>query len=103
MADPFPIVETGPGVTRRVLATDPALMTVAFGFEAGAEGPTHSHPHVQATYVASGRFVFTVAGETFEVGPGASFVVPSGAEHGCRALEAGTLVDSFAPQRDDFL
>ena len=52
----------------------------------------------------SGHFEFTVAGESFEVGPGDAFVVPSGAAHGCRALgEPGVLIDTFTPRRDDFL
>lgn len=100
----YPIVTTGEGVTRQVLADNPALMTVAFRFATvGATGALHSHPHVQSTFVQSGRFRFTVAGESFEVGPGDAFVVPSGAEHGCVCLEPGTLIDGFTPRRDDFL
>jgi quercetin dioxygenase-like cupin family protein len=78
-------------------------MVVAFTFADGGEGPPHSHPHVQSTFVKSGRFVFEVDGETFEVGPGDAFVIPSGATHGCRAIEPGVLIDTFAPRRDDFL
>lgn len=100
----FPAVDAGNNVTRRVLSDSPQLMTVEFAFAANGIGAPHSHPHVQATYVSSGRFEFTVAGETFTVGPGDSFVVPSGAAHGCRALgEPGVLIDSFTPRRDDFL
>lgn len=86
-----------------MLSDHPDLMVVAFRFREGAEGAVHSHPHVQATYVASGRFRFTVAGAETEVGPGDSFVIPSGAEHGCTCLVAGALIDSFTPRRDDFL
>ncbi len=100
---PFPIVTTGPGVTRQVLSERPELMVVAFRFDRGGVGALHSHPHVQATYVASGRFRFTVAGVESEVGPGDSFVIPGHAPHGCECLEAGTLIDSFTPRRDDFL
>jgi quercetin dioxygenase-like cupin family protein len=99
----FPVASPDPGVTRQVLSEAPDLMVVAFGFEAGAEGRPHSHPHVQSTYVESGRFRFTIAGDGFEVGPGDSFVIPSGAEHGCICLEPGRLIDTFAPRRDDFL
>jgi quercetin dioxygenase-like cupin family protein len=100
---PYPIVTTGPGVTREVLSDHPDLMVVAFRFAKGAEGALHSHPHVQATYVASGRFAFTIAGKDREVGPGDSFVILSGAVHGCRCIESGVLIDSFTPRRDDFL
>jgi quercetin dioxygenase-like cupin family protein len=99
----FPEVPADPGVTRQVLSDAPELMVVRFAFADGAQGKLHSHPHVQATYVASGRFRFTVAGEAFEVGPGDSFVIPGGAEHGCTCLAPGTLIDSFTPRRDDFL
>jgi quercetin dioxygenase-like cupin family protein len=99
----YPAVAADAGVTRRVLADSPQMMVVAFDFEAGAQGKLHSHPHVQSTYVESGRFVFSLDGEEFEVGPGDSFVIPSGALHGCRCLEAGRLVDGFTPRRDDFL
>lgn len=86
------------------MADHPDLMMVAFTFQkAGAEGALHSHPHVQSTYVAEGRFRFTIADDTFEVGPGDSFVIPSNAVHGCICLEPGRLVDSFTPRRDDFL
>ncbi|QHQ34790.1 cupin domain-containing protein [Algicella marina] len=99
----FPAVPADPGVTRQVLADSPELMVVAFTFEAGAEGKLHNHVHVQSTYVEAGRFVFTVAGEEREVGPGDSFVIPSDAIHGCRCLEPGKLIDCFTPRRDDFL
>jgi len=100
----FPIVNADPGVTRQVLADHPELMVVAFNFtEEGATGKLHHHRHVQSTFVKSGRFAFTIAGEATEYGPGDSFVIPSNAEHGCVCLEPGTLIDSFTPRRDDFL
>ncbi|RUS59541.1 cupin domain-containing protein [Pseudorhodobacter sp. E13] len=100
----FPVVQTGENVTRQVLADHPDLMVVAFSFGAvGAVGALHNHPHVQSTYVQSGRFRFSVDGTETEVGPGDSFVVPSNAVHGCVCLEPGRLVDCFTPRRDDFL
>jgi quercetin dioxygenase-like cupin family protein len=100
----FPIVPSGENVTRQVLADHPDLMVVAFTFETeGAEGALHNHPHVQSTFVSSGRFRFTLGDETREVGPGDSFVIPSNQTHGCVCLEPGTLIDSFTPRRDDFL
>jgi quercetin dioxygenase-like cupin family protein len=63
-------------VTRQVLADHPELMTVAFRFRIGATGKQHKHPHVQSTYVESGRFLFRIAGIQTEVGPGDSFCHP---------------------------
>jgi quercetin dioxygenase-like cupin family protein len=100
----FPVVDTDEGVTRQVLADHPDLMVVAFAFhKEGAEGALHNHPHVQSTFVESGRFKFTVGDDVTEVGPGDSFVIPSNAVHGCVCLEPGRLVDCFTPRRDDFL
>lgn len=100
----FPEVTADPGIRRQVLSDSPDLMVVAFRFQQeGAEGKLHNHPHVQSTYVESGRFRFTIDGETIDVSPGESFVIPSNALHGCVCLEPGTLVDTFTPRRDDFL
>ena len=100
----FPVVETGKDVTRQVMADHPDLMVVAFRFgAAGAVGDLHDHPHIQSTYVQSGRFRFTLGEETREVAAGDSFVIPSGLTHGCVCLEPGMLVDCFTPRRDDFL
>lgn len=99
----YPVVNADPGVTRQVLADHPDLMVVAFSFAENAEGKLHNHPHVQSTFVKSGRFRFTVDGAETEVGPGDSFVIPGDVVHGCVCLEPGTLIDSFTPRRDDFL
>jgi quercetin dioxygenase-like cupin family protein len=100
----FPIVSTGENLTRQVLADHKDLMLVAFNFEAaGAVGALHNHPHVQSTYVKSGKFRFTVADVETEIGPGDSIIIPTNAVHGCLCLEPGTLIDCFTPRRDDFL
>ena len=99
----FPIVDADPGVKRQVLADHPDLMVVSFRFQQDAEGKLHQHPHVQSTFVKTGRFRFFRDDETFEVGPGYSFVIPANAQHGCQCLEAGELIDCFTPRRDDFL
>jgi len=100
----FPIVSTGENVTRQVLSDHPDMMVVAFRFaEIGATGALHNHPHVQSTYVEAGRFRFTLGEIEKDVGPGDSFVIPSGQTHGCVCLEPGTLIDCFTPRRDDFL
>ena len=99
----YPKVNPEPGVTRQVLTDAPELMLVAVAFEAGAAGRPHHHPHVQATYVTSGRFRFTVGGRDVEVGPGETVTMAPNVEHGCVCLEAGELIDSFAPRREEFL
>ena len=95
--------DLGGGTTRRVLAWNEQLMTVEVAFEKGATGAPHSHPHVQCSYVLSGKFSYTAEGETVIMNPGDSIVVPGGLVHGTECLEAGTLLDVFTPMREDFV
>lgn len=94
---------TPDGNRRRVVLHTHELMLVEFAFEAGGIGALHSHPHVQASYVAEGSFEVTIDGRVEVLVKGDSFIVPSGLVHGVKALEAGRLVDSFTPHRADFL
>ena len=94
---------TEPGVKRRILTYNDQLMVVEVAFEKDAVGSLHRHPHVQASYVAEGSFEVTIAGEIEVLTKGQSFIVPSNAIHGVRALEPGMLVDTFTPMRAEFL
>ncbi|MGN8113119.1 cupin domain-containing protein [Labrys sp. 22185] len=94
---------TPDGNRRRILAYTDELMMVEFAFEKDGVGWLHSHPHIQSSYVAEGRFEVTIAGRTETLAAGDSFIVPSGLEHGVKAIEKGRLVDCFTPHRADFL
>jgi len=96
-------VTVAPDNRRRVLVSQPELMQVEFAFDAGAVGALHSHPHVQASYVAEGTFEVTIGDTMTVLGKGGSFIVPSNVVHGVKALSAGRLIDCFTPRRDDFL
>lgn len=96
-------VATSDGNRRRVVLYTDELMVVEFAFEKGGVGALHSHPHVQSSYVAEGRFEVTIDGRTETLEAGSSFIVPSNLVHGVKALEAGRLVDTFTPHRADFL
>lgn len=93
----------GEGVVRRVLAYSGSVMCVENTFQKGAVGALHSHPHTQITYVAEGAFAFTIDGETKIVRKGDALLKENGVVHGCTCLEAGVLVDIFAPMREDFV
>lgn len=95
--------ETSPGVERRVLAFCDEMMCVENTFKAGAVGAMHHHPHTQITYVAKGRFRFTIGDETREVKTGDTLLKQNDIVHGCTCLEDGILVDIFNPVREDFL
>ena len=91
------------GSTRRVVLSLPELMMVEFTFVKGGVGALHSHPHIQSSYIAEGVFDVTIDGVTQRIGTGGGYIVPSGKVHGVVAIEAGKLIDSFTPQREDFL
>lgn len=93
----------GEGVVRQVMGYDGQVMLVKMKFEKGAVGTPHTHYHTQTTYVASGRFEFTVNGEKQVVEAGDGIYIEPDAEHGCTCLEAGTLIDCFSPMRESFL
>ena len=78
-------------------------MCVENTFKKGAIGTMHHHPHTQITYVARGRFQFTIGDVTKEVGPGDTLCKQNDIIHGCVCLEDGVLVDFFTPMRADFL
>ncbi len=101
--DDAPLQDLGGGTGRRVLAWSEHLMLVEVTFETGAEGALHSHPHEQSSYALSGRFRYTVEGESVDLNPGDSVVVPGGLQHGTVCLEKGKLLDTFTPCREDFL
>lgn len=97
-------VEMFPGVTRRTLVSGANATLVEIRLAAGAEVPEHTHPHEQAGYVAVGRVAMRFGDEEpRELGPGASYLIPGDEPHFVRALEATTLVEVFAPVRDEFV
>ncbi len=97
------LCELGGGVSRRILAHDKAMMAVEVGFDEGAVGAMHSHPHVQISYVLSGEFRATI-GETVKViKAGDTYYTHENVPHGVVCLKAGKLLDIFTPEREDFL
>ena len=96
-------IPLGGGTERRILAYNDSLMAVEVGFETGAEGAPHTHPHTQLSYALSGSFRYSVEDESVVLNPGDSIVVPAGLTHGTVCLEKGVLLDVFTPKRDDFL
>lgn len=95
--------DIGGGVKRAVLAHGHELMLVHLWFEKGAVGALHHHPHIQATYILSGKFEYSIGGEKKVVKAGDTLYKISGIEHGAVCLEAGEVLDVFTPEREDFL
>lgn len=91
------------GIERQLLGYNGQLMMAKITFRKGAVGTLHNHPHVQASYVASGRFKVLINGKDKILNQGDGFFVTAGIPHGCECLEEGMLIDVFAPLREDFL
>ncbi len=99
----IPWQDAGGGAERQVLGYNDNLMMVKVKFEKGDVGAMHSHPHSQVTYVASGKFEFTIGGVTKIVEAGDALYKQPNIEHGCVCLEDGILIDCFNPMRDNFI
>lgn len=93
----------GENVVRQIMGYNDDIMLVKVKFETGAIGTPHTHPHTQTTFVAAGKFEFTINGETKVVSAGDGLYMEPNVLHGCKCLEAGLLIDTFAPMRKDFL
>jgi quercetin dioxygenase-like cupin family protein len=98
-----PMEDQGNGVSRKILAHSGSMMQVEVHFADGAIGYMHKHPHEQLTYVLSGEFEFTIGDEKKIVKAGDTLYKRPDIMHGCTCLKAGVLLDTFTPQREDFL
>ncbi len=92
-----------PGMTRRLLARGGGMMIVEIRFVGGTVVAEHAHPHEQASYVVSGRLVVSMGGKDDTLGAGDSFYVAPNVPHRVRLLEDSVVIDTFTPQRQDFL
>ncbi|KHF40229.1 cupin domain-containing protein [Halalkalibacter okhensis] len=90
-------------IKRKIHQPGKQIMMMEVEFELGGVGAEHSHPHEQFTYVLAGTFDFHVDGKRVLVKEGETLYIPSNAVHGVTALEAGTLLDTFTPLREDLL
>jgi quercetin dioxygenase-like cupin family protein len=103
LADSMKWEELGGGVSRKILGWDNQLMLVRIRFEKGAEGALHQHFHAQASYIAGGKFEFTIGDEKKVVKTGDGLRIPPNVPHGVVCLEEGEVIDAFSPVREDFL
>ena len=103
VAKDTPKDDLGGGITRQILGYGPEIMIVRVWFEEGAVGDVHAHPHSQSSYVESGKFEVFIDGEKRVLEAGDCFYVAPNLDHGAVCLEAGVLIDTFSPMREDFL
>ena len=95
--------EVGVNVKRKIMAYNDNLMLVKVAFNTGGIGAVHQHYHTQITHVESGLFEIEINGEKQTLKSGDSFFIPPNVPHGAVCLEAGVLIDTFSPMREDFL
>ena len=56
-------IELGGGQRRKIRAYNGEMMLVEVGFDTGAVGSDHQHPHTQISYVLEGEFTYHIEGE----------------------------------------
>jgi len=92
-----------PGIRRKTMVHGPNTLLAEFRLARNAVIPLHAHPQEQTGYLVSGRLQFTIAGVDHACGPGDSWCIPGGAEHGVRAAEDSVVIEVFSPVRADYL
>ena len=96
-------VQVQPGMSRVVLSHSDQLMLVEVSLQRGVHVAEHAHSNEQVTYVIRGCVRASTGGETVDLTAGESCLFPSGQAHAVEALENSTVLDAFAPQREEFL
>lgn len=94
---------TAPGMKRKIMSYDDALMVVKVAFEKGAIGAVHAHFHTQITHIESGVFEVEIGAEKKVLKAGDAFYIPPNVMHGAVCIEPGVLIDTFSPMREDFI
>ena len=93
----------GPGLERKILGYTDDLMVVRVKFVKDGLAAMHAHPHTQSSYIASGKYEFTVDGEMRVVQEGDGILIKPNQQHQCKCLEPGIVIDTFSPMREDFI
>ncbi len=91
-----------PGIVRRTLSEGEHTMLCELQMAAGSTVPSHTHPHEQTGYLASGRFRFRLGDHWRELKAGDSWCVPGDVDHEVEVLEDSIAIDVFSPPRDEY-
>jgi quercetin dioxygenase-like cupin family protein len=92
-----------PGVEMKTLVYGEKTLMAKFRLQKGGTIPRHAHPHEQTGYLLEGRLRFIVGADAHEVGPGDSWCIAGGIEHGVEVLEDAAVLEAFSPVREDYL
>jgi quercetin dioxygenase-like cupin family protein len=97
----LPEREVIPGFHGRFVSSE-RMSFVLWRLEAGAVLPPHEHPHEQVVQVYSGELEMSMAGQTRRLTAGSVLVIPPGVRHEGRVLADASVLDVFAPVREDY-
>jgi quercetin dioxygenase-like cupin family protein len=101
--DQVPQEELKPGVLRRFIAGDSAMIA-RFDLSKGEIVPEHSHHNEQLSYVVSGALKFVLGGkDEVIVRGGEVLVIPANLSHSAETLEDCVAIDVFSPPRQDWI
>lgn len=90
------------GVTARIVRGDRITMAIN-ELDPDTLVPEHRHDHEQLGFVIVGSIIFSVGGETKDLGPGGTWRILGGTPHSARAgREGAVVVDVFTPVRVDW-
>lgn len=87
----------GPDGQRYLASGKTVSMRLWEGEEPGEPKPPVSRDYETVGYAVAGRAELTIEGQTITLEPGNSWVVPKGASHAYRILEAFTAVEATSP------
>jgi quercetin dioxygenase-like cupin family protein len=92
-----------PGIRMKTLCYGERTLMTEFVLGRGSTLPAHSHPYEQTGYLVTGRIRLRIGGQEHDAGPGDSWCIPSGVQHGAQILDDSVAVEVFAPVREDYL
>jgi quercetin dioxygenase-like cupin family protein len=91
------------GVSFDVLAVGQKSMVTRMIYKVGDNVPLHSHPNEQSGYVISGKYRIKYQNINEIINHGDSYSIPENIEHSMEVIEAGEVIDTFIPPRQDYL
>ena len=91
------------GVRMKTLVYGENTLFTRFLLSAGHTLPRHTHAQEQTGYLVSGAIRLFIGEEAYDAGPGDSWCIPGGVEHGAEILTDAVAIEVFSPVRKEYL
>lgn len=91
------------GIRIKTLVHGESTLMTEFRLSGGSLLPAHSHPYEQTGYLVRGSIMLYIGERGFEMKPGDSWCIPSGAEHRAEIHEDSAAIEVFSPPREDYM